>query len=121
MADTNNLGEIAELLKVLGHPLRLKIVNLIAGHEYAVSEIEEKTGISQPSLSQQLAIIRKSGLVRTRREAKQVFYSLDFATVAQVCECLGWMNRGQDTQQSVQSKKSRQRKLGSGATFAEIL
>jgi DNA-binding transcriptional ArsR family regulator len=41
-----------------------------------VSQLEEKVGLGQPSLSQQLGILRKDGLVNTRREGKQIYYSV---------------------------------------------
>lgn len=121
MADSKAIEEIADLLKVLGHPLRLKIINLVASQEFAVGEIENKTGISQPTLSQQLAIVRNAGLVKTRRESKQVYYSLDTNRVALICDTLGWIRADDDAHKTIQSKVVRQRKLGSGATFAEIL
>jgi DNA-binding transcriptional ArsR family regulator len=67
----------AELLRVLGHPMRLTILNALIGGERSVSDVSERTGLGQPALSQQLAILRKASLVTTRREAKQVFYALD--------------------------------------------
>lgn len=67
----------AELMRVMGHPVRLEIVTTLIPGERSVGDIESTTGITQPGLSQQLAVLRKAGLVTTRREAKQVFYSLN--------------------------------------------
>jgi len=68
---------LAETLRILGHPLRLAILRVVAEGERAVSDIATMTGIAMSTLSQQLAILRKADLVRTRRDARQVFYSLD--------------------------------------------
>lgn len=68
---------LAEALRILGHPSRLAILRVVAGGERAVGEIAAATGMAMSTLSQQLAILRNAGLVRTRREARQVFYALD--------------------------------------------
>ncbi|MCB2066049.1 MAG: winged helix-turn-helix transcriptional regulator [Erythrobacter sp.] len=80
---------LVEALKALGHPLRLAIMRMLARGESNVGEIEEATGIGQPTLSQQLAILRKCELVATRRQAKQVFYSLDGKATAAIVAALG--------------------------------
>lgn len=68
--------DLIEALKALAHPLRWRILAALAQRESNVGEIEQATGISQPGLSQQLGVLRKAGLVETRKEAKLVFYSL---------------------------------------------
>ncbi len=65
-----------ELFKALGHPLRFRILATLSDGEHNVGEIEEASGIGQPALSQQLAVLRGAGLVTTRRDAKQVFYAI---------------------------------------------
>ncbi|MBU3992700.1 MAG: metalloregulator ArsR/SmtB family transcription factor [Alphaproteobacteria bacterium] len=76
--------EAAELFRVLGHPLRMAILRVLGEGERAVGDIAGATGIVMSTLSQQLAILRKAELVLTRREAKQVFYSINDAAVARV-------------------------------------
>ena len=68
--------DTAERLRKFGQPLRLMILSLLLEGEKSVSEIDVATGIGQPGLSQQLAELRRAELVTTRRQAKQVFYSL---------------------------------------------
>jgi DNA-binding transcriptional ArsR family regulator len=68
--------EISEILKLLGNPQRLLIAWLLCEGEYAVSEIEEKLGIRQPTLSQQLGALREAGVIERRRQAKAVIYHL---------------------------------------------
>ena len=66
----------AEKLKVYAQPLRLMILSCLLDTEHNVGEIAEATGIGQPALSQQLAELRRADLVRTRKEVKQVWYTL---------------------------------------------
>ncbi len=68
--------ELIEALKALAHPLRLRILTALTAGERNVGEIEQVTGIGQPGLSQQLGVLRKAGLVDTRKEAKLVFYCI---------------------------------------------
>ena len=70
-------NQLLEALKAVAHPSRLTILQALSRGELNVGEIEEATDIGQPTLSQQLAILRKAGLVETRRQAKLVYYSLD--------------------------------------------
>jgi DNA-binding transcriptional ArsR family regulator len=71
-----NSAQAGALLKTLGNPDRLLILCQINRGEICVSELEEATGIGQPTLSQQLTVLRAQGLVKTRREGKRIFYSL---------------------------------------------
>ncbi|KPF62838.1 ArsR family transcriptional regulator [Bosea sp. AAP35] len=80
--------EVAGLLKTLAHPGRLMLACTLAQGEYAVGALEEKLGIRQPSLSQQLGVLRDAGIVETRREAQQIFYRLTEAKAARLIEAL---------------------------------
>lgn len=64
------------LLKVLGNPDRLLLLCQLTQGEFCVSELESMLGIQQPTLSQQLGVLREEQLVSTRREGKQIYYSL---------------------------------------------
>ena len=68
--------EVAGLLKSMAHPARLMLACMLAEGEYAVGELESRLGIHQPTLSQQLTVLREAGIVETRREGKQIFYRL---------------------------------------------
>ena len=68
--------EVAEKLRVYAQPQRLMILSCLLRGERTVAEIGETTAITQPALSQQLAELRRAELVNTRKEAKQVWYSL---------------------------------------------
>lgn len=64
------------LLKVLGNPDRLLLLCQLTQGEFCVSELEAMLGIQQPTLSQQLGVLREEKLVSTRREGKQIRYAL---------------------------------------------
>ena len=69
-------GEACKLLKVLSNRDRLFLLCQLAQAELSVGELEAASGIRQPTLSQQLTVLRAEGLVTTRREGKQIFYSI---------------------------------------------
>ncbi len=68
--------QASQLLKSLSHPDRLVLLCQLTQGEYCVGELEALVGVAQPSLSQQLGILRKDELVTTRREGKQIYYSI---------------------------------------------
>lgn len=65
------------LMKALSNPDRLLLLCHLAQGESRVGDLEELTGIGQPTLSQQLGVLREEGLVATRREGKSIHYSVD--------------------------------------------
>ena len=78
-----SLGELASaaadaaaLLKTLANPDRLQLLCNLVDDERNVSTLEALTGIRQPTLSQQLGVLREEGLVETRREGKFIFYRI---------------------------------------------
>lgn len=70
-------AQACSLLKVLGNPDRLLLLCQLTQGEYCVSDLESLLGIGQPTLSQQLGVLREEQLVSTRREGKQIFYRID--------------------------------------------
>lgn len=80
--------EATAFLKTLANENRLMVLCHLAQGEKSVTELESLLGIRQPNLSQQLARLRTEGLVKTRRDAKSVYYSLDSAEVVLVMQLL---------------------------------
>ena len=76
------------LLKVMAHADRLVLLCRLAQGEFCVSALEVDLGIRQPTLSQQLGVLRQEGLVDTRREGKHVYYRLISADAAAVMQVL---------------------------------
>lgn len=71
-----DMARLVEELRLIGHPMRLELLAILAKGERGVGELVADTGQGPVLISQQLALLRKAGLVQTRREAKQVFYRL---------------------------------------------
>lgn len=66
----------AEFFKTLGHPARIRALELLAERERTVTELLEEMGVEQPYLSQHLAVLRRADFVITRREGARVVYAL---------------------------------------------
>lgn len=66
----------AELFKALAHPARIRILEVLAEGEHAVGEMQPRVGIEASHLSQQLGVLRRSGLVTTRKDRSSVIYAL---------------------------------------------
>lgn len=81
-------GEAVVMLKLLGNEDRLLLLCQLSMQERTVGELEQLTGVSQPTLSQQLGILRREGLVTTRREGKFIWYQLADARALQLMQTL---------------------------------
>jgi DNA-binding transcriptional ArsR family regulator len=66
----------AEFFKALGHPVRIRVLELLAEHDRTVSELLDQIPVEQPYLSQQLGILRRAGLVAGRRQKGATTYAL---------------------------------------------
>jgi len=86
--DAKVLAEAAEVIKCLGHPLRLRILEALEGGEKTVSELQEYAGASQAAVSQQLATMRARGVVRNRREGVHVYYRVSEPKVTAILGCI---------------------------------
>ncbi len=74
----------ADFFKTLGHPVRIRVLELLSERDQAVSEMLPEVGIEAANLSQQLAVLRRAGLVTARREGLSVLYTLTSPQVAQL-------------------------------------
>ena len=69
-------GEACAMLRGLAHGDRLLLLCQLSREELSVSEIEARLGIRQPSLSQQLGVLRRDGLVASRRDGRRIYYRI---------------------------------------------
>ncbi|MFB2553467.1 ArsR/SmtB family transcription factor [Ensifer soli] len=81
-------AEAADFMRLFSTPSRLILLCHIAQKERSVSEIQEDLDFKQPALSQQLGELRQAGVVQTRRESRQVYYSIADDRVTAVMEML---------------------------------
>ena len=80
----------AELFRTLGHPVRIRVLELLSVRDHAVHELLSQIETEPSSLSQQLAVLRRTGLVRQRRMGGEVVYSI---VVAETTELLAAARR----------------------------
>lgn len=78
----------AELLKALSHPKRLEVIHLLRDQELSVSEIQEMLDLPQANLSQHLMILRDAEIVITRRDGKQIYYSLAHENIVRASDLI---------------------------------
>jgi ArsR family transcriptional regulator len=81
--------EEAEVLKVLGHPIRLKIVAGLCTQECNVKHIWECLGLPQATVSQHLALLKNKGIITGRREGVEVRYSVIHPLAKRIVTALG--------------------------------
>ena len=103
-------------LKALAHEARLLILCLLIEEEKSVTEIEEILSLRQPAISQQLARLRADGLVETRREGKNIFYSL---ARPEVREIIGALDRAFCQQPRTRWRAARSPKIVRAVTRAK--
>jgi ArsR family transcriptional regulator len=82
------VGQAVSALKVLANEDRLLLLCQLSRGEMCVSDLESLLDIRQPTLSQQLGVLRTEGVVSTRRDGKRIFYSVADARLLQVLEVL---------------------------------
>ncbi len=80
------LERIANRLKAMGNPFRLRILQALHEGELSVSDILAKVGGSQANVSKHLNVLRGADLVSSRREGVSVFYQISDASVFAICE-----------------------------------
>jgi len=81
-------GEAVSILKAMGNEDRLLLLCQLSQGEMCVSDLEEALDIRQPTLSQQLGVLRNEGLVNARRDGKRIYYSVADAKALKVLEVL---------------------------------
>lgn len=80
------LDLIATRFRVLGEPMRLRILHALGEDELSVGELVERTGGSQANVSKHLSLLQESGLLSRRKEGLSVFYRVADRTIFELCE-----------------------------------
>jgi ArsR family transcriptional regulator len=78
----------ARVIRVLGHPLRLRLLEVLEAGECNVTELVAETGATQATVSQQLSILRSEGVVDSRRDGPRVFYRITEPKVSSILGCI---------------------------------
>jgi ArsR family transcriptional regulator len=82
------LRRAANVIKCLGHPLRLRLLEALEHGERSVSELQEHCRVTQAAVSQQLSTLRGLGIVQPRREANHVYYRITEPKVQHILDCI---------------------------------
>jgi ArsR family transcriptional regulator len=75
----------AEVCRLLGHPKRLRILDLLAEGEKSSGELLRTLGISKVNLSQHLAVMRRAGLIESRQQGREAYHKLAFSEIRDAC------------------------------------
>lgn len=88
------LDDVAALFKMLGEPMRLRILQTICKEPRSVNEIVEATGSTQANVSKHLALLTSAGILRRERDGQRVFYSILEPLVMRLCETVrtNWLD-----------------------------
>lgn len=86
--DPDVLSKAADVIKVVGHPDRLKILEALEDGEQAVGDIQNLLDLPQAIVSQHLAKLRGWGIVEPRREGIHVYYRIIEPKVKHILECI---------------------------------
>jgi ArsR family transcriptional regulator len=86
---SRNFDDEAEVLKVLGHPIRLKIVAGLCTKECNVKHIWECLGLPQATVSQHLALLKNKGIIEGKRDGVEVHYAVVHPLAKKIVSLLG--------------------------------
>ncbi len=86
--DPAGLAKAADVIKVVGHPDRLRILEFLEDGEKAVGEIQEILGLGQAIVSQHLAKMRGWDIVESRRDGTHVYYRIIEPKVSHILDCI---------------------------------
>lgn len=86
--DPSVLARASRVIRVVGHPLRLRLLELLEGEERNVTELVQASGVGQAMVSQQLKILRAEGVVGDRRDGTRVFYRITEPKVSKILDCI---------------------------------
>jgi len=87
--DLDALGKAAECLKILAHPCRLQIVQLLmTGKRYSVNDLAEECELAQPTTSDHLRLMQRCGFLRSQRDGRTVYYEISEHHLLDIMNCI---------------------------------
>lgn len=88
--EIERLERVASMLKAIAHPIRIAILNLLQKQGLlSVSEIYKSLGLEQSTTSHHLVILKDKGVLKSKRDGKNTFYSLKHDNFYKVVDCIG--------------------------------
>ncbi|WP_051531202.1 ArsR/SmtB family transcription factor [Clostridiisalibacter paucivorans] len=88
MAGINQYNIDIEVLKALADETRLEILEMLGSKEMNVNEIASNSSVSRPTISHHLQILKRAGVLISRKEGKEVYYSVNMYTLTSLSESL---------------------------------
>jgi len=85
----------AKICKSFANPTRIRILDLLAKDELTVTELQQELNITVPNVSQHLAVLKNAGVIKTRRDGKQIYCSLAIPEVKEACQLIRSVLRAQ--------------------------
>jgi DNA-binding transcriptional ArsR family regulator len=93
--DTDKLDQAAGKLRAMSHPMRIAIIDLLAQNSspMSVTDIYKSLDIEQATASHHLNILKSKNLLTSKRDGKNIFYSLKNITITEILECIDRCNK----------------------------
>jgi DNA-binding transcriptional ArsR family regulator len=88
LTDLDALGEAAECLRTLAHPLRLRMVQMLLQGDYTVSELAEACDLPTPMASEHLRLMQRSGFLTSEKEGRKVYYHVSEPHLKSILQCI---------------------------------
>jgi ArsR family transcriptional regulator len=80
------LDAVAERFRILGEPMRLRILNALRGHEHTVSDLVGLTGGGQANVSKHLQLLHREGFVKRQKDGTSTWYAIQDPAVFELCD-----------------------------------
>lgn len=85
-----SLEKIAEVLKTIAHPIRLEVIELLdESGTLGVTELQQKLNVEQSLLSHHLTKMKDKGILSSKREGKNLYYSISLKNIESIFDCMG--------------------------------
>lgn len=88
LIDLDRLAQAAECLKILAHPHRLRMVEMLLGSDYTVGDLAEACGINSPIASGHLRLMQRCGFLIPKREGRRIYYQVAEPCLAKFMTCI---------------------------------
>ncbi len=88
LTDLDDLNQAADCLRILAHPHRLRIVQMLLRDEYTVGELAEACGIASHMASEHLRLMQRCGFLESDKEGRKRYYKVTEPHLANILECI---------------------------------
>ncbi|MFM8573965.1 MAG: ArsR/SmtB family transcription factor [Pirellula sp.] len=88
LTSLESLGQAAECLKVLAHPHRLRMIQMLLAQQYTVTELAQACEIPTPMASEHLRLMQRCGFLSSQRDGRKVFYQIIEPHLKNILQCI---------------------------------